>query len=45
MARAPLAQLHPGLGGLEGDLRGEFLGHLHMPWEPLGPQELLVEAE
>ena len=40
----PTVQRDLELGGSEGDLCGELLGHIQMPWEPTGPQELLLEG-
>ena len=44
MAGAPSDQPNSKLGGPKGDLYGKFLGHLHVPWEPLGSKELLTEV-
>ena len=44
MVVTPAVQQNPELGELEGDLRGELLGHIQVPWEPMGPQELPIEG-
>ena len=40
----PAIQRNPELGGSKGDLRGELLGHIQAPWEPMGRQELPSEG-
>ena len=44
MAGAPSTQLLSELGGPETNLCGELLGHLRVPWEPLGLKELPIEV-
>ena len=44
MVGTPTVQQNPELGGSEGDLREELLGHIQAPWEPMGPQELSLEG-
>ena len=45
MVGTPAAQQNLELGGPEGDLRGELLGHIQALWEPMGPQELPIEGQ
>ena len=44
MVGAPAVQRNPELGGFEGDLCGKLPGHIQVPWEPMGPQELPPEG-
>ena len=43
MVGTPVIQRDLELGGSEGGLCGKLLGHVQVPWEPMGPQELPIE--
>ena len=45
MVGAFTVQRHPELGGFEGNLCGELPGHIQVPREPMGPQELPLEGQ